>query len=407
MLFFLTVFSCGSRTGVADRKSMEDPSYIAVKVEFEAENYDRVLKLADSYYRSTNEKTKIPGPLFLKGRALEKIVEAPEGYDPADYIKYGLSLQGDRYVYDGRDYRKVFEEYNGSGFAQESYRRFLDLNHPFQSKNFSDDKQIRFYLKLLDKYFWKNPYAEKFLGKDQKEDIISSYLDSWVQLAGFLNKEQDLNKRFFSDLIKACRTVRSNSKNRDTVLRSHFAEFYILLQSGDDFSLQEKINRIIALYPGEKPSAYIWYLQANHFYIEEKKQEALKSFRRAYSVAKGSGLTDEDLNKYFLYDCSGVHSFLRDIRRKTELIETEEQYRKMLNRHDIAVVTGNNVRLRETRDVDDKRNIITSLNTGDRVICLQRSEEKEDLGGYKDYWYFVRARNGSEGWLFGKYLLFF
>lgn len=73
-------------------------------------------------------------------------------------------------------------------------------------------------------------------------------------------------------------------------------------------------------------------------------------------------------------------------------------YRIIVN----GVITENSVRLRKTPSTSSE--IITQLSKGSSVKVLDRIETEETIGGLTNYWYRVRLKNGTEGWMFGAWL---
>lgn len=76
------------------------------------------------------------------------------------------------------------------------------------------------------------------------------------------------------------------------------------------------------------------------------------------------------------------------------------------------VANTGKIKIRTSPDVASENNVIVDfrLNEGDTVECNKRTfsklevrDKKGNLIG-KDYWYYVKANNGIEGWAFGKYL---
>ncbi|MBN2661233.1 MAG: SH3 domain-containing protein, partial [Tannerellaceae bacterium] len=44
------------------------------------------------------------------------------------------------------------------------------------------------------------------------------------------------------------------------------------------------------------------------------------------------------------------------------------------------------------------------LNKGDRVLVLEQSADKMQIGDMNDYWYRIRTPEGTEGWTYGYFI---
>jgi hypothetical protein len=67
-----------------------------------------------------------------------------------------------------------------------------------------------------------------------------------------------------------------------------------------------------------------------------------------------------------------------------------------------GIITENDVRIRSKQGLDSS--IIGMLKRGDEIDILARSDEESTIRENKAFWYFVIARNGLSGWVFGSYI---
>jgi hypothetical protein len=67
-----------------------------------------------------------------------------------------------------------------------------------------------------------------------------------------------------------------------------------------------------------------------------------------------------------------------------------------------GTMNDNRVRLRAKPGL--KGDTLSFLNTGDTVVIIDKSPEKQQIDGMHEYWYKVQTDNRPDGWVYGKYI---
>ena len=70
------------------------------------------------------------------------------------------------------------------------------------------------------------------------------------------------------------------------------------------------------------------------------------------------------------------------------------------------IVNGNNVKFRQEPSLI-KTNIIRELELYEEGQVVQRSDSKYEIGNVDVYWYRVKTSDGTIGWVYGQYLIFY
>jgi len=71
-----------------------------------------------------------------------------------------------------------------------------------------------------------------------------------------------------------------------------------------------------------------------------------------------------------------------------------------------AIITDDRVNFRQNPEIVSD-NVIRQLNSGIKLQVLQRSNSRQKIGTGSNYWYKVRATDGTEGWVYGQYIFFY
>ncbi len=100
-------------------------------------------------------------------------------------------------------------------------------------------------------------------------------------------------------------------------------------------------------------------------------------------------------------DTKSVTSFAEDVKNnQNQKIEIGNESIK--DKNHIAIINDTNVRLRTEPNLESET--ITLLNSGEELIVLDQSAEKQKIGDMEDYWYKVRASDFGEAWIYGHFL---
>ena len=163
-------------------------------------------------------------------------------------------------------------------------------------------------------------------------------------------------------------------------------------------TLQKNLNGMMANYLlGE------FEFINNHF--ESSKDYFLQS-GKMIKYAKSDDKIPDLVIKLENMKRSSVKNMKSIISKKMNLIDKLIQYQNIFRVKRVAFITGERVRIRST-PVISKRNVISTLNYGDKVIIVKRSDKREKHEQEENYWYQIQLIDNTTGWVFGKYLLFF
>jgi hypothetical protein len=411
LLFLIPLAACQKEKSAVPSKKVSDQNYIAIREEFRAGNFDNTLSLI----RQSGDlvETNLRDDVFrIKVDALKAVVQklnrqAPKtnasSWQKAQLAKYrneDIRLVNGRFCTMGRDY----EEFLGTRKTPDPalMLEYLRLNASSGTGRLSPE--------LARDFQRKADQAEKFLRNDAipaaaRSEIILFLRDAYLKLSGLAQGMTNVEKRYFPDLHRLADLVVSGVKDKGEVLSALFLKMYLYGEEGSQAKARQVAERIGKEFPAEKLSAVPLYWKANEAYLKDEARKALGLYQKA--LAKASGISSEDLRRNFLDFTEDADHFRQDIVKRMNVIKSEIDYQKSLATRKFAVVTGDNVRLRQTMDAATSENVITSLGTGEKVIFIRRSAGRETVDAYTDYWYYVRLRSGNEGWIFGKYLLVF
>ncbi len=82
---------------------------------------------------------------------------------------------------------------------------------------------------------------------------------------------------------------------------------------------------------------------------------------------------------------------------------SREELKKMFRPENrgIAKTTINDLRFRAEPTLGA---VLGYLRSGDDLYVVCRTDDKSDIDGFSDYWYYVMSSNGKRGWTYGGYI---
>jgi hypothetical protein len=393
-----------------DNKALQkDQSFFALREEFGRGRYESTLRML-SEFKGTFETNSRKAVLEIRIACLEAVAGRLTAGLPRTnqkayireqtdrYGKYGVRFESPVFLTSGSEYEDLFRYEAGRGGKIPARTIFGFIGQAEKASASAEPvRRVRRVLSLLE------------AGQIVKEDrpaVLVRLMNSTARRTGFTSGEnRQVDPSLFGLLSDLAASVRKEGK-KDDVLSAAFLELAIARQRNDQRGVRAVTEDILSRGGGGDYAAFIDYWKANKAYRDREREKAVGLYQRA--LGRAAGLSDADLERCFIDDFSSVGHFRQDIIKRMNIIRAEKAFEKMMESHDdIAVVTGDQVRLRKTMSAEGAGNVITSLATGQKVLLLKKSEEKMTADDYTDYWYYIKVPGGHEGWVFGKYLLLY
>jgi len=359
-----------------------------INQELENKNYTAVIDFINKYFEKNELNEKNARILFIKGEVLQKLAKKLNKRVTQKKIelakKYGLTVKREKIYYNFKEFRNIWEKFPSTQIGKDSFKIWYNSLKKIDEKisalegyisKIKKDK-VKFQLELVDLYISKleenkKKYSKKLLKLYDK--IIESSSDNKEKAVAFINKnllyfkqKQDINK------------LRENfSKFKTKFPLYNSIKYYIL---GEIVFREEKLDEA-------------------HSYFKKSLKFLKKPFTKSAKIPVLLAMLEEFPN-------NTIDAFKNEIIKKKELVISLLKYKNRLTREKFFVITGKRVRVRKKPTIS-KRNIITSLNYGDKVIVIEKSKHCEEIEGRKNYWYKVELKDGTTGWIFGQYLTTF
>lgn len=400
MAALLVAGGCGRRGEEAPRK---DLNLFALREEFGRGRYAEVLRMM-SEFRGAFETNSRRAVAELRVETLERLVgrlnaELPQSNRLAhvrkvmgEYGRFGIRYTDPVFHTSGEEYEELF------GLLPKVPRSRIEAYLAAGERPSVQDV----YLKRVERVLalWDEDRIET---KDRRE-VLRRLLEGLTSRVG-LEDGKGLDRSVAGVLSQVTERLRKEGRTEDGIA-ARFIDLALAKVSADRRKvegLMEELSRTA----GEGPhAAVVTYWKANRAFLAKEREKALALYREAQR--KAAALSDADLRRWLILEHPSAEHFRQDIAKRIALVKAEmEQERMLSGRHDVAVVAGDQVRLRKTMEAKGSKNVVTSLATGQRVMVLRQSEEKVTVDGYTDHWYYVKVPGGAEGWVFGKYLLFY
>lgn len=409
-LFFIALstlfFNCSKNQDKEIKLSLKDPSIVEIQELFKNQKYEKFFKAVNFYYKSTNNNKKAT-PLYLKAKAFEKIGQILNSTNKKNrnlYHRYKkfFRKQNKTYIYSGEAYYDVFTKFSKSAFAKQAYTKYIQLYYPFGSH--ISKTAVQNYIKILQKLS-----NDKIIEKKKFHTLQEDLLRSYRYLCGFeeINKSTlPVNSKYFKQLFSFSDKIIKKSHDTSLLIPAYDSQLRIFLWTNKKKLLFEVTKKIIKNFPDNKIALMPYYIRANAFYIKNNFTQSLSDYKNALKILNQNSFSDTILKSYNIKQDNLKH-FKQDIHKKIKVISANLAYNSAIKNHNIGIITGDTVRLRSSQSIESSKNVIATLNTGDKVVILKKSGKKTILEGYNDFWYNVKMFNGQTGWIFGKYLLIF
>jgi len=117
----------------------------------------------------------------------------------------------------------------------------------------------------------------------------------------------------------------------------------------------------------------------NYKYYEKEKSHKKGDYKKNYNNKNGYGNSDVDSAK-----------------KKENISEVSKKD------YECMYIKGEGVRFRTAPSL--KSYVKMMLNDKERVYVIKKSDRKERIGNYEDYWYKVKRENLDVGWVYGAFL---
>ena len=391
MVFILAVFgilsvNCNNGDTSSETSSFTnsmDQEYIHISSELDRGNYTRVIDFIDDFFNKNSLDEDNFKILLMKVDAKEKLLKElnKRGGKEKDSKakKYGFTKRKNRIYYDYKELKMIWKEFPNKACGMDAFNKYI---------NNSDAKEkMNSYEKFPDNI------KDKKVKNRLRLELSDIYLPGLVDFKG--KKAKKLLK-LYNKLL--------NTEYRNSIIVNSIILEYKITKNRDNYKKE------VAALLNERNAVGMTanYLMGELEFIEADYKEAEDCFKRAKSMLKYVQKEDAPLLLRELEYFQGESAeYLKiSISKKIRLIEKLLKYDETLKGKKIAFITGERVRIRKD-PVIVKQNVISTLNYGDKVTIVKRSEKMEKLENENNYWYKIQLIDNTTGWVFGKYLLFF
>ncbi len=389
ILFLIISNSCSKKK----KSSKEiDPrigqELLFITQEFESKNYENVIKFVEDFFEKNEINQESVQILFKKGEALQKLAQKLNKKYSKENIKiakkYGLKIKNKKIYYDYKDFKIISEKFPDIQIGKKSFKIwYASLTN------------------INDKISALEDYIKRVKNKSNLQLELS---DLYIEKLFAHNNEKISDK-----LIKLYKEIINSASNPKEKSIAFINKNILLLSKQKDLS---KIEEEILTFKCKLPlyNSIKYYMLGEIAFLDERLEKANKFFKKSLKFIKKVENNSKEipslLVKFESLPDSTLKTFKQEIIKKIALIKSLISYRKNLVDKKIAFITGKRVRIRKTPYVG-KKNIITSLNYGDKVIIIERSDKPYEVKGKRNYWYKVELKDGTIGWIFGQYLTSF
>ncbi len=349
---------------------------IYLNQEFDEKRYKKVVDFVNLYFKNkelTKNNLKL---LFLKATAKEKLAEKLNrkknkwAYRIAKKYKY--KIKKNKIYYDFRDYKIIWKRFPNTSYGKDAFEKYygsLQSNknkikslESFLSKRDIIDYKIKLFNLYLYEFLKKNNYYKPLTKlfhelKDERninnERILINYI-----VALYINKKMD-----FSNFVSDIRKISNKNNIYGCVANYLLGEHYL------------GVNKL--------DTAKEYFLKA--------KDKKIKKFKIPLVIKFSENIYD-------------LKQLKKNILDKLKLVKAIVKYNsKYKHSTKKGIISGERVRLRSKPQVL-RKNVITTLNYGEKVIIITKSSEKKEIENEKYYWYKVELMDNTSGWIFGKYI---
>ncbi len=420
-LFMISAFFLFVGCEKPGQPKAEDQSLLAIKDEFAGGHYDKVLTAIAQYEDSLETNSRVAA-VILKAEALENIASglnrklattnktAVIQSAQKKYAGQDISLINGQFYYLGKDYKRLFKMETKERSWVYFHKKYLELNDPFERTGMKNESGLRNYAAILRNMIDDIGDAKQG-SKKERLDLAMTLKESLLELRGIVGNssngdEKDQRKEYLSDLMKVAGLILSNSENKNEQLAARLIQIQVFHARGQTEKERVIYESIIKDHGDENLSVFAYAWLADQYYLHGDMGKALSYYQKASKLFTDKDFSDSKLMA-LMPEIDNISAYKDRVKKMAGILKTEVFYSQMMKKHKIAIIAADGVRLRKTMESGTSKNIIITLSAGDKVLYVKRSDQKETLDGYNDYWYMIRLRNGNEGWIFGKFLLVF
>ncbi len=388
-IYFIILTGCSDRKEKEKKPATPSPEVMLVSGELKSKNYKKVIEFVNDYFDEYEIDKSNVELIDYKLKAIKEYIKLLQKKINKKNMKrlikeaksLGIKYRKGKFYYDYIDYYRIWQ-------AFPSEKKYISLFWKYY-KNIKSRKQKKNLLMEFIKKVNIEKEKEKAINK-----ITEIYEDEYIN-----------NKISLEELLDFYSEIKPFSTDKNRIQFIIEIGKYIL--KNDINKLKNKLTENLER---EDITGYISKFMYTEFLI--KNQE----FERAYKLLKELKRDLKGYNKKeeispviciaYMWKDNTIDTFKEEVKKRYEITRNIINFREKLIKNKKGVITGKRIRIRKTPKVS-KKNIITSLNYGDIVIIKGRSKEREKVNGETDYWYKVELKDGTVGWVFGKYISIF
>ncbi len=377
--------SLSKMSGYAGYTNNGGQEYILLSHEFEKKNYAKVIDFINDFFDNNPLNENNLKILLLKIEAKEQLLQEINKKDRKTRRntakKFNFIIKNSKILYNYEELRTIWEKFPKTSYGKEAFQKYV--------KNIADYKEkVNSYEEFVDNI------NDKKLKNKLRFELSDLYLQNLIDLKGKKAKK-------LSDLYE--KLLKTEYKN-DILINSLILKYKI---TGNKTIYKREITTLLSKKNSNGMIAN--YLLADIEFIDNKLDESKKYFKNAKKKLKYFK-EDDNIPLLFtqlerIYDPT-VKNLKSAVDKKIYLIEKLLKYKKSFKDKNIAYIAGERVRIRKN-PIISKRNVINTLNYGEKVMIIKRSDKKEKIEDEENYWYHIQLIDNTTGWVFGKYLSFY
>lgn len=390
LLSSLLLSNCGKDTTSSMERTTgftnaADQEYILLSQEMDKHNYEKVIQFIESYFHKNDLEEDNIKLLILKTKAKEKVLKKLKKSMSKSSIKtakeYDFKIIKNKITYQYEELKEIWQEFPNSSYGKESFNKYIN-------NVVNPDKIISAYKTFTEKL--KDETLKNQLKHELSEILLKNCTDFKGKTAGYLNTlYNDLQQTEFYKNVLFDAIILKYKFSDDREAYKKELKTYIKTKSSKGFIAN--------------------YLIAEAEFIDthlEKAKEYFEQASKLYKYTKSKEKMPLLLFKMEEHPSRSIKHMKASIKTKIRLVNELIKYNKSLNNKKIAFITGERVRVRKN-PIISKKNVMTTLNYGDKVTIIKKNDKKTKIEGQDNYWFFVQLMDNTTGWIFGKYLLFF
>ncbi|MBU1077560.1 MAG: hypothetical protein KKH98_09725, partial [Spirochaetes bacterium] len=343
--------SQNSTTGFTNEADQE---YMLLSQEFDKNNFEKIIGFIDSYFKKNRLEEENLKLLLLKTKAKEKLLKKLNNHPNKKTFqqakKYNFKVKDDRIIYLYDELSSIWKEFPTTTYGKDAFFKHMESTTDLNRKSAS-------YETFIEQV--KDPELKNRL----QYELSEVYLNN---LISFKSKDAEKLNELYIRL--------KNSEYSDKIIFNALILQYKVTGNRESYKEQLKTFQKIKTFKGVLAN----YLLGESEFIDNNLSEAKESLLQAkkmFKHVKGSESIPLLIAQLEHHTDNSLNNLKSSIKDKIDLIEKIKRYQDSLTDKKMAFITGERVRVRKDPSIS-KKNIMTTLNYGDKVTIIRKSDEK-------------------------------